>query len=330
MTLPRATSRQHILVTGGAGFIGSHLVDLLIAAGHTVTVLDDLSTGRRENLAAHEDRNGFRFVAGDVSEPLDEALSGRAGDAFGPIDGIVHLAAQVSVVRSMADAGEDARINLMGTIRVLDFARAVGARRVLFASSAATYGEVELPAREDARVAPVSPYGLHKLAGEHHLRIAAGRGIDAASFRFFNVYGPRQVPGSEYAGVIAIFLERAAAGRPLIIYGDGAQTRDFVYVGDVVRALATALFAAERQAGVVYNVGTGRELTVLELAQAAIAATASRSPIIHEPARPGDIVRSVASVDRIREALGWSATVGLAEGLRATAAALAEERLRGG
>ncbi|MFO0749819.1 MAG: NAD-dependent epimerase/dehydratase family protein [Myxococcota bacterium] len=312
----------HILVTGGAGFIGSHLVDALMAAGHRVTVLDDLSTGRRDNVAAHAAHPRFRFVEADVAEPLpDLTFDGQA------VTGVVHLAAQVSVVQSMADAARDARTNLIGVIRVLDHARAVGARRVVFASSAAVYGDVPLPAREDAPTLPVSPYGLHKLTGEHHLRIAAMRGIDALSCRFFNVYGPRQVPGSEYAGVISIFLQRAASGRPIIIYGDGGQTRDFVYVGDVVRALAAALFAPERLGGAVVNVGTGRETSILELAHAAIAAVGRREgagadavPIRHEPARPGDIVRSVAAVDRIKGLIDWTASVDLASGLATTAA----------
>jgi len=309
MTVPS----HHVLVTGGAGFIGSHAVDALLAAGHRVTVLDDLSTGQRANLVPHRENDKFAFVLGDVAEPLVVP---------GDVTHVLHLAAQVSVVRSMADAATDARVNLVGTLRVLDFAKAVGARRVVFASSAATYGDAPLPADEAQHVFPLSPYGLHKLAGEHHLRIAAttsGATLDTASCRFFNVYGPRQVPGSEYAGVIAIFLARALANKPLTIYGDGLQTRDFVYVGDVVRALLGLLFHDERLDGAVFNVGTGHETTVLELARTSIRETRSTSSIVHEPARAGDVLRSVASVARIRAALGWEASTTLGSGLSRTA-----------
>lgn len=320
MTASTPTS-AHVLVTGGAGFIGSHLVDRLLASGHRVTVLDDLSTGRLDNVAAHASDPRFRLVQADVAEPIAPDLGGADRPTH-----VVHLAAQVSVARSMTDPASDARVNLVGLLRVLDFARAAGVRRVLHASSAAVYGEVPLPAREDAAVAPISPYGLHKLAGEHHLRIAAlgsdPARLDTASCRFFNVYGPRQVPGSEYAGVIAIFLARAAAGRPIAIYGDGAQTRDFVYVGDVVAALARLLFAEDRHDGRVFNVGTGHETAIRALAEACVAAVpepaAGRSTIGHEPPRAGDIARSVAAAERLR-ATGWTPAVALADGLARTA-----------
>jgi len=310
---------QHVLVTGGAGFIGSHTVDALRAAGVAVTVLDDLSTGRRGNLAAHDGDPRCRLVVGDVCAPPDDALDACAA-ALGPFTGVIHLAAQVSVQRSIADPHSDMRTNLGGTYTMLAWARARGVARLVFASSAAVYGDGPLPADEASPCAPLSPYGVHKLAAEHHLRNALG--VDTASCRFFNVFGPRQVPGSEYAGVIAIFLERALAGRPIGIHGDGSATRDFVYVGDVARALATALAAPGPLAGRALNVGTGRETTILELATAARAVTGSASTIAHGPARPGDVARSVALVDRLR-ALAWAPTIMLDDGLAATARWLA-------
>jgi UDP-glucose 4-epimerase len=298
-----------VAVTGGAGFIGSHVVEHLLETGHRVVVLDNFSTGKRANLPAHAH---LHVVACDVAHGIFAALA-----PFGRAERIVHLAAQVSVVASIANPQADMAVNYGGTLHVLEYARAMGVKQVVFASSAAVYGDVaELPVGEDAPCRPVSPYGIHKLASEHALDYyATVHGVPCAALRFFNVYGPRQDPTSPYSGVISIFTDRARAGRPLMIFGDGAQTRDFVYVGDVVRAIAAAL-RAERS--LVANVGTGGEITVLELARSIAELCGNRSTIEHAPARAGEILKSRARVDRLREQLGVVAQTQLVDGLRAT------------
>lgn len=310
---------HHVLVTGGAGFIGSHAVERLLALGHRVTVLDDFSTGRRENLAAVAGHERLSVVEGDVAEPLEGQLASVLR-AVGPLSHVLHLAAQVSVALSVAEPLEDARRNLVGTLRVLELARENKIDKVVFASSAAAYGDGPQPAHEGLECRPLSPYGLHKFAGEHHLRIHAElTGLGALSFRFFNVFGPRQSPRSHYAGVISIFIGRALAGEPLTIFGKGDATRDFVYVADLVAALVKGLFSGPRR-GEVLNVGTGLPTSVAELAGAVVAVTGSASPIAELPPRAGDILHSRADAGRIREALGWAAETPLAEGLRETAA----------
>ncbi len=315
-----ASPPTHVLVTGGAGFIGSHLVERLVADGHAVTIFDDLSTGSRENLAdavaAAPDR--VRLVVGDVRAPLAPQLP--ADEALGPIRRVVHLAAQVSVPRSVADPMGDRATNLDGAWHVLDLARALGAEKVVLASSAAVYGDVPLPASEDARPLPESPYGTHKLAAEHYARMASALfGVPTLNLRFFNVYGPRQSPQSGYAGVISIFIERAVRGDALTIFGDGEQTRDFIWVGDLVDTIATAIFSGPTD-GSALNVGTGRTLSLNALAATIIAVTGSRSAVTHGPPRPGDIVHSCASVELLTAELGIRPSHDRADGLRRTAA----------
>jgi nucleoside-diphosphate-sugar epimerase len=306
-------SHHHILVTGGAGFIGSHAVTHLLGQGHRVTVLDDFSSGSRDNLAHLADLPGLNVVEGDVRRPLADQL--RGGDATH----VLHLAAQVSVARSMNEPGFDLSVNVGGTLRVVEYARAVGARKVVFASSAAIYGDGPQPASEDLVPMPLSPYGIHKLTGEHHLRVAArSLGLPTLSLRFFNVYGPRQDPKSHYAGVISIFLARALANGEVSIFGTGEATRDFVYVGDLVEALGRALFGGPDD-GRALNVGTGRSVSIAELAKTVIAVTRAQSEIRSLPERPGDILHSRASVQRIAEELGWHARTPLADGLSDTA-----------
>jgi UDP-glucose 4-epimerase len=307
------------VVTGGAGFIGSHTVDRLVELGHRVVVLDDFSTGKRENLQHHATSSRLHVVACDVGEGVFAALAPLTA-AHGPVERIVHLAAQVSVVHSVQNPLADMRVNYGGTLHVLEYARATGVRRVVMASSAAVYGDVsELPVHESARCRPVSPYGIDKLASEHALDYyATVHGVPTTALRFFNVYGPRQDPTSPYSGVISIFADRAREDRTITIFGDGAQTRDFIYVGDVVRALVAALGDGPKQ--LVANVGTGREISVLELARTIVDLSGQGSAIEHAAPRAGEILRSCANVERLRDALGVTATTGLAEGLRATLA----------
>lgn len=329
-----SSSRPLVAVTGGAGFIGSHTVDCLIARGCRVVVIDDFSTGKRSNLAQWSNRDRYSFagtepaleiVHCDVSHGLFPALAELTA-RHGPIERIVHLAAQVSVVYSIANPLADERVNYGGTLAVLEYARTMGVKKVVFASSAAVYGDTPvLPVDEDTLTRPVSPYGIHKRASELALfYYSTVHDIETTAFRFFNVYGPRQDPSSPYSGVISIFADRARAGRDLTIFGDGNQTRDFVYVGDVARLVSTAVFHAAGN-GTVVNVGTGQENSVRSLAEHVVATCSSRSQIRHAPARAGEIVRSVAAVDRARTLFDFSANVELAAGLRATLAETAAD-----
>lgn len=305
------------VVTGGAGFIGSHTVDRLLADGHRVVVLDDFRTGKRANLAHHAGSDRLDVIACDVSHGIFAALAPITA-RHGPVERIVHLAAQVSVVHSVQNPLVDMQVNYGGTLHVLEYARATGVRKVVFSSSAAVYGDVAtLPVGEDAPTRPVSPYGIDKLASEHALDYyAAVHGVPGTALRFFNVYGPRQDPSSPYSGVISIFADRARAGRPITVFGDGSQTRDFVYVGDVVRAIVSAL--GDRGNRLVANVGTGGEITVLELARSIVELCGGRSAIEHAPPRPGEILKSRARVDRMRDELGVVAETALIDGLRET------------
>jgi len=317
---------SHVLVTGGAGFIGSHTVDRLVEEGHRVTVLDDFSTGSRLNLATHLGEAGLIVVDGDVGGDLDDLLADAVA-RFGKVERVVHLAAQTSVQRSIEEPIEDERVNAGGTLRVLELARTHGARSVVMASSAAVYGDTPvLPVHEEVPPAPLSPYGVHKLASEGYLKIwAALHGISTTPLRFFNVYGPRQDPKSPYSGVISLFFDRAFSNAPLRVDGDGLQTRDMVFVSDVVDAIHRALFRDDG-VGEPINVGTGRQLTVAELARLVVSFAKSNSAIGHGPERAGSIVHSCAAVDRAREQLGFAAAVPVTVGLERTAAWFAAER----
>jgi UDP-glucose 4-epimerase len=306
-----------VVVTGGAGFIGSHTVDRLIESGHRVIVLDNFSTGKRQNLERWLGNPALEIVVCDVAHGIFAGLAPLVA-RHGPIERIVHLAAQVSVVTSVANPLVDMQVNYGGTLHVLEYARAHGVKKVVFASSAAVYGDVaELPVDESTHCQPVSPYGIDKYASELALDYyACVHGVPTTALRFFNVYGPRQDPSSPYSGVISIFTDRARAGRPLTIFGDGGQTRDFVFVGDVVRAIVSAL--GDGNARLVANVGTGGETTVLQLAKAIVQLTGGTSEVTHAPARAGEILKSRARVDRLRNALGVVAQTSLIDGLRAT------------
>jgi UDP-glucose 4-epimerase len=293
------------LVTGGAGFIGSHLVDGLLDAGSDVVVVDHLSGDHAGNLAGAVDR-GAVVRRGDVSDV--ETMTSAFREA-GP-DVVFHLAAQIDVRRSVADPSTDAHVNVGGTASVLEAARRSGARRVILASTAGVYGDPDqVPTPEVAPVAPLSPYGASKAAAETYMSLFARlHGLSTLSLRMSNVYGPRQDPRGE-SGVVSIFSAAAAEGRTATIYGDGRQTRDYVYVGDAVRAFIAA--AGSGAEGVI-NVGSGIETSVLELATSLDLATETA------PGRAGEVIRSCLDPARARHALGWSATVGLADGLRRT------------
>jgi len=298
------------LVTGGAGFIGSHLVDALLARGDEVHVLDNLTTGSQDVVAGEA-----MLHIGDIREHAAKVF-----DAARP-EICFHLAAQADVATSVARPDYDAEVNVIGTVRVLEAARAHGAQIVFSSTGGAIYGECDGPAGEDAPRRPISPYGLAKLAGEEYLagwnRLFGTRHV---SLRFANVYGPRQAATLE-GGVVSIFLERIAVGTPPTIYGNGEQTRDFVFVGDVVRGI----LAAEGHDGGVFNIGSGVETSVNELYAACARAAASTAAPVYGPARAGDVVRSVVDPTRAREELGWEQQVSLADGLRATLEWLTEE-----
>ena len=305
------------LVTGGAGFIGSHLVDALLGRGDAVTIVDDLSSGRESNIAAAL-ANGATLERADIRD--GDALA-RIVEAAGP-QTIFHLAAQVDVRRSLADPAFDARTNVEGTINVLEAARAAGSERIVFSSTGgAIYGETdELPTPETAPALPMAAYGQSKLAAELYLGLYERLyGLSTLALRFGNVYGPRQDPHGE-AGVIAIFCGKLRTGERPRVYGDGTQTRDYVYVGDLVEALIRG--GDVREVGVI-NVGTEEETTVLELVRviAELHGPGAPEPDF-APARLGELDRSCLDAGRARELLGWRARTPIGEGLALTYEAL--------
>jgi len=283
------------LITGGAGFIGSHLTEQLLAGGHSIRVLDNLSTGKRENLP---DSQLIEFLHGDIRD-RDMVSNAVAG-----VDAIVHLAAVASVQASVDDPLGTHGSNFDGTLNLLEAARASGVRRFLYASSAAIYGDnEELPIEEDVRPRPLTPYAADKLAGEHYLGFYHSKfGLDTTSFRFFNIFGPRQDPSSPYSGVISIFTDRLRRGEPVTIFGDGQQTRDFVYVGDLARLLVKAL-SLRTLAGQVMNVGRGQQSSLLDLIAALEELSGKKMVCRHEPPRHGDIRHSCANVQRLQHSL---------------------------
>jgi UDP-glucose 4-epimerase len=309
-----------IAVTGGAGFIGSHTIDRLLEAGCRVVVLDDFSTGKRANLSQWASDARLMILEVDIADGIFAPLASITRQ-HGRVSRIIHLAAQTSVVRSVQNPLQDVRVNYAGTVQVLEYARSHGVEKVVLASSAAVYGDVtELPVRETATVHPLSPYGVDKLGGEHFLHYySAVHGVPGTALRFFNVYGPRQDPRSPYSGVISIFADRAMAGRALTIFGTGEQTRDFVYVGDVARAVVRACLSSDGDRAVI-NIGTGREVTVNELAGTIVRLCGQRSEIAHAAQRAGEIARSVAAVERMHDVLGLAAETTLEDGLRETLA----------
>ena len=306
--------KRRVLVTGGAGFIGSHVADAFLGAGWDVTVLDNLSRGRRQNVPS-----GAEFLLLDVgSVEAREVIAARRFEV------ISHHAAQVDVRTSVADPLLDARENILAPINVLEGARRGGTRRVIAISSGGVvYGERRPPHPETAPKLPLSPYGCSKLAGEHYLACYAQlHGVEGVALRYSNVYGPRQDPHGE-AGVVAIFGDRVRLGQSLTIYGDGEQTRDYVYVTDVARA---NLLAAEADLpapdGTIdaraFNIGTGVQTSVNTLAHTMIEAAGARVAVQHAPARTGELLASALVIEKAGRVLGWTPKVGLAEGLHAT------------
>lgn len=306
--------RRTVCITGGAGFIGSHLADAFVAAGDRVLVIDDLSGGRRENVPG-----GAELLVHDIRSPEAAEAVERQG-----IDLLVHHAAQMEVRRSVEDPAFDAQVNIVGTLNLLEAARRGGVHQVLFASTGgAIYGEQEVyPAGEDHPQRPLSPYGVSKLAVERYLFFYhVSHRLDAVCLRYANVYGERQNPHGE-AGVVAIFLERLLAGRAPVINGSGLQTRDYVHVSDVVRA---NLAAAGRPGFHVYNVGTGIETSVRDLYRELARAAGSDLAPRHGPAKPGEQQRSVIDATRVRGDLGLPPPLPLAAGLARTAAWFRQE-----
>lgn len=297
---------QSILVTGGAGFIGSHTVDALLAKGFRVRVFDNLSSGKRSNLPEHA---ALEFIEGDIRDPAAVRL------AMSNINAVLHLAAQVSVQSSIEQPVESSEINVRGFLNVLDAARQTGIKRVVYASSAAVYGlPSELPLREVALTRPMSPYGLEKLINDQYAALYdALYGMTCLGMRYFNVYGPRQDPKSPYAGVISKFNDAARANQGLKVFGDGLQTRDFVYVGDVAQSNVAAL-AGDLQG--VCNIGTGRSVTLLQMIDALREVVGGRLPVEHMPERSGDIRDSCAVVGKMNQSLKITAQVSLVDGLR--------------
>jgi UDP-glucose 4-epimerase len=299
------------LVTGGAGFLGSHLVDALLRQGHLVRVLDDLSSGHRQNLPQH-----IEFLHGDITDPT------TVEEAFEGIDACFHLAAIASVVRSNREWLRTHEVNLTGTLNILNQARRLRHRReipVVYASSAAVYGDCgTVPIGEDTPVAPLSAYGADKSACELHARVAgAVHEIPTVGLRFFNLYGPRQDAQSPYSGVIALFADRLRLGEPVEIFGDGEQVRDFTFVGDAVGALERALSAASTNAP-VFNICTGKGTGVRALAETMAELYQTDITACHSPARSGEVRVSIGDPRHAAEQLGFRAETALADGLAIT------------
>jgi UDP-glucose 4-epimerase len=305
-----------VLVTGGAGFIGSHLTERLLGDGHRVVVVDNEATGRPENLPP-----AARYLRGDVTRPEDLEPAFALG-----LDAVCHVAGQVSLIRSFTDPTVDLNTNVLGTVHMLQMCLKHRVPRLLYASSMQIYGATDVvPTPEEAPPGPASYYGITKYAAERYVHTTAER-VDldvpfrVTSFRMYNVYGPRQALDNPYQGVLGIFLGNLVRGEPLTIFGDGEQTRDFVYVGDVVNAWAGALQNPASH-GRVFNLGSGRQTSINELADLALAGfgrTRRDHEVRYAPGRPGELRRVAADTTQARAALGWEPRVSFAEGLAET------------
>ncbi len=307
-----------VLVTGGAGFIGSHLCDALVEAGHLVHCLDDLSTGSERNIAHLLGHPRFRFMRGDI-RVMDDVRAAMAG-----VGTVLHLAALGSVPRSIADPMATHAVNLTGFLHVLEAARQAGVQRFVYASSSSVYGDsTELPKREDRIGQPLSPYAVTKAANEAYAGVYHRlHGMPVIGLRFFNVFGERQDPEGPYAAAIPRFIRSLLRHGSPTIHGDGLQTRDFTYVGNAVQAVLAAMRSdASKSAGQVFNVACGERTTVLELVHllreelAGIDPAVARVQVVHVPARQGDVRDSLADVTRAKELLGYTAIFSLRQGL---------------
>jgi nucleoside-diphosphate-sugar epimerase len=305
------------LVTGGGGFIGSHLVEHLLTAGHRVRILDNFATGRQSNIEAVRPAGPDRLqvVTGDIRD-LDAVL-----EAAGDMRGIFHLAALGSVPRSVENPRETNAVNSDGTLNVLVAARERGVSRVVFAGSSSVYGALEAsPKREDHPTKPVSPYGLTKLIGEEYLRLFHDiYGLETVTVRYYNVFGPRQSPHSQYAAVIPSFIHRMMRNEPPIVHGDGEQSRDFTYVANAVEGTILAMEApAERVAPGVFNIAAGGRHSLNDLLRELGTILRKTPKVEHTPPRAGDIRHSQADIDRARQALGYAPRVSFRDGLEKT------------
>jgi UDP-glucose 4-epimerase len=298
------------IVTGGAGFIGSHIAEAL-ARDHDVTVLDDLSSGNTRNIRQLVEDKEIEFVRGSVTDLR------LLHDIFDSADGIFHQAAIASVPRSVRNPAATNEANITGTLNVAIAARDSGAKKIVYASSSSVYGETPtLPKREEMPPDPLSPYAVSKLSGELYLKVFSDLyGLPAVSLRYFNVFGPRQDPDSEYAAVIPKFITRVLGNRPPIIYGDGGQTRDFTYVKDVVQANVKAM---ESRANGVFNVAYGQRITLNQLAELIMEIAGNRIDPIYDAPRPGDIRDSLADIGRARTAFGYDPEFTVRTGLEET------------
>jgi len=302
---------KKVLVTGGAGFIGSHLVDAMVSSGCNVTVLDNLSTGRLSNLKHIRDK--ISFYKGDLRDR--ETLDTAAKDC----EVIFHQAAVVSVPQTVEDPVGSALVNEIGTLAVLESARKHNAKRVILASSCAVYGNnPKLPKNENMIPKPLSPYAVQKLTGEYYARLYHDLyGLKTVCLRYFNVYGPRQDPTSPYSGVISIFMSKAVSKVAPVIYGGGKQYRDFVFVNDVVRANLLAA-SVDEASGKIFNIGTGKYVTIDRLWEMTCDLSNLNIKPEYKPPRPGDIVESVASIDSAEKALGFNPKYSFEKGLKIT------------
>lgn len=314
---------MRVLVTGGGGFIGSNLVEALLRRGDDVRVLDNFATGRRVNLVdadqwAREGGGRFELIEGDIR---DRAVADRA---CAGVDAVLHQAAIPSVARSVDDPVTTNDVNVNGTLTMLMAARDAGVKRFVAASSSSLYGESKaLPKVETMTPEPISPYGLQKLTGETYLRLFHRLyGLNTVGLRYFNVFGPRQDPHSEYAAVIPRFITALAAGTAPTIYGTGEQTRDFTFIENVVQANLKAAAAPEASCGEAYNIACGERISLLQLVEKIGTILGRKIAAKHEPGRPGDIKDSLADIGKARRLLGYDPQVTLEEGIQRTAASL--------
>lgn len=306
-----------VLVTGGAGFIGSNIAEALIAQGHEVVILDDLSSGKMENVIELSGSNQINFIKGSIEDTdlLRSIITSKK------ISVISHQAAVASVARSIQDPVRTMEVNVAGTANLFHVASECGCKRIVFASSSAVYGDSpEIPKRETMTFASKSPYAMSKASNEMLGCVYSGLyGIDIVGLRYFNVFGKRQDPASDYAAVIPKFIMQALRDEPITVEGDGGQTRDFIYIDDVVQANLTALFG-ERKCGSVFNIANGEQTSIIDLARMIISESGSKSNIIFKPARAGDIRDSVGDNRYAEENLGYKNSFTVKDGLASTVA----------